>query len=277
MCCMTGCIQSDGPHEKALALSSPSEETSPSTPVRLEVDYDSELNSRLFKARGSLVLWGNRSFSYLLLNATLLKDGRPLCSTKYMMIDVMPNRESSFDISKSMRLWPGSYACILDVSGPEGQMASETRQCRMAEPFFVESQPVPKPSTAQEEPAAADEEEQPVSSGQLKKSEKGSKRAEERDVAPSDSGPSEDEGLDESLGQKGGESKEASEDREVKAPDVGSEASLEGMLVGSTTSNKYHRPGCRYAAKIRPENRVYFASEEEAKKQGYLPCKTCNP
>jgi hypothetical protein len=275
MCIMTGCIQSNGPHEKA--LSSPSEEPSPSAPVRLEVDYDSELNSRLFRARGSLVLWGNRSFSYLLLNATLLKDGRPLCSTKYMMIDIMPNRESSFEISKSMRLWPGSYACILDVSGSEGQMASETRQCRMMEPFFVEPQPVPRPPIAREEPTVAEEEEQPVSSGQLKKSERGFKLTEESDVISSDSGPSEDEGLDESLGQKGGELKESSEDREVKASDVESKASLEGMLVGSTTSNKYHRSGCRYAVKIRPENRIYFANEEEAKKQGYIPCKTCNP
>lgn len=275
MCCMTGCIQNGGPQEKA--LSSPSEETSPSTPVRLEIDYDSELGSRLFKAKGSLVLWGNRSFPYILLNATLLKDGRPLCSTKYMMIDVMPNRDSSFEISKNMRLWPGSYACILDVSGLEGQMASETRQCRMIEPFFVEPQPVPKPPPVQEEPPLAEEEEQSVSSGHLEKSEKGSKHTEESGAVSSDSRPSEDEGLDEGLVQKGGEPEEASEGQEVEASDAGAKASLEGAFVGSTTSNKYHRPDCRYAAKIRPENKVYFANEEEAKRQGYLPCKACNP
>lgn len=250
-------------------------------PVRLEVDYDSELNSCLFKARGSLVLWGNRSLPYLLLNTTLLKDGRPLCSTKYMMIDVTPNRDVSFEISKNMRIRPGSYACLLDVSGPDGQMASETRQCLMVEPFFVEPQPMPKPQPVQEEPPAAEEEEQPVSHGQLKKSEKESEKdtesTEESSEVSSDTEPSENEGLDEGLGQKGGGPEEISEGREVETSDAGSKASQEGALVGSTTSNKYHRPDCRYAAKIRSENKVYFANEEEAKRQGYLPCKSCNP
>jgi hypothetical protein len=50
-----------------------------------------------------------------------------------------------------------------------------------------------------------------------------------------------------------------------------------GGLVGSTSSNRYHRPDCRYAIKIKPENRVYFANADEAERQGYLPCKTCNP
>ncbi|MDM7913343.1 MAG: hypothetical protein QUS09_09625, partial [Methanotrichaceae archaeon] len=176
---MTGCVQNEGPQEKA--LSSPSEENPFSTPVRLEVDYDSELNSRLFKVRGCLVLWGNRSLPYLLLNATLLKDGRLLCSTRYMMIDIVPARDTSFEISKNMRLWPGSYACILDVSGPEGQMASGTRQCRMMEPFFVEPQHPPKPHPVQEEPPVAEEEEQPVSHGHLKKSERDTESTEESD------------------------------------------------------------------------------------------------
>jgi methylphosphotriester-DNA--protein-cysteine methyltransferase len=47
--------------------------------------------------------------------------------------------------------------------------------------------------------------------------------------------------------------------------------------VGSKTSKKYHRPDCRYALKIKPENRIYFAGIEEAQKQGYIPCKTCSP
>ena len=47
--------------------------------------------------------------------------------------------------------------------------------------------------------------------------------------------------------------------------------------MGSATSKKYHRPDCRYALKIKPENLIYFQSEEDAKEQGYLPCKSCNP
>jgi len=254
--CMTGCIQNASFQEKA--LSNPSEETSP---TRLEVDYDSELCSCLFKAKGSIAFFGNRSLPYLLLNITLLKDGRPLTSTKYMMIEVMPNRDNSFQISKNMRLWPGKYACTLEVSGPEGLMASETRQCRMVEPFFVEPQIVLKShpvQDVQEERAAAEEEERSI-------------------TGTSEDGSSDDLDEDEDLSQKGHGSDEASKDQEIEASDAGSKSSHEGALVGSTTSNKYHLPDCRYADKIRPENKVHFASEEEAKGQGYIPCKSCNP
>ena len=51
----------------------------------------------------------------------------------------------------------------------------------------------------------------------------------------------------------------------------------EAMLVGSSTSKKYHLSDCRYALKIKPENRIDFQSPEDAKRQGYLPCKSCNP
>lgn len=39
--------------------------------------------------------------------------------------------------------------------------------------------------------------------------------------------------------------------------------------VGSKNSDKYHIPSCSYAKRILPANRVCFASEEEAKQQGY--------
>jgi methylphosphotriester-DNA--protein-cysteine methyltransferase len=50
---------------------------------------------------------------------------------------------------------------------------------------------------------------------------------------------------------------------------------VEGMFVGSTGSNKYHRPDCRFVDKIK--NKIYFKSSEEARKNGKVPCKTCNP
>ena len=50
-----------------------------------------------------------------------------------------------------------------------------------------------------------------------------------------------------------------------------------GKFMGSITSKKYHHLDCRYALKIKPENRIYFQSIEDAKVQGYLPCKTCSP
>jgi hypothetical protein len=48
-----------------------------------------------------------------------------------------------------------------------------------------------------------------------------------------------------------------------------------GTYVGSLTSNKYHYPGCKWAAQIRPQNLLNFSTTEEARKRGYTPCPTC--
>lgn len=42
------------------------------------------------------------------------------------------------------------------------------------------------------------------------------------------------------------------------------------MFVGSKNSTKYHSPSCSYAKRIKPENRVCFASKEDAEKRGYV-------
>lgn len=47
--------------------------------------------------------------------------------------------------------------------------------------------------------------------------------------------------------------------------------------IGSMNSDKYHRPACEWARKIKPDNAVWFSSPEEAKKTGYKPCKVCRP
>lgn len=52
---------------------------------------------------------------------------------------------------------------------------------------------------------------------------------------------------------------------------------LAKAYVGSTSSDKYHRPSCEWAKKIKPDNAVWFSSPEEAKKTGYKPCKVCRP
>lgn len=71
---------------------------------------------------------------------------------------------------------------------------------------------------------------------------------------------------------------DSSEQLGVKSnPSSGISAKQDGRFVGSVTSKKYHRPDCRYALKIKPDNRIYFDSVEDARSQGYLPCKTCNP
>jgi methylphosphotriester-DNA--protein-cysteine methyltransferase len=51
----------------------------------------------------------------------------------------------------------------------------------------------------------------------------------------------------------------------------------EGMFVGSTKSNKYHYPSCRWAEKILPENEIWFSSSEDARAHGYVACGVCHP
>jgi hypothetical protein len=55
------------------------------------------------------------------------------------------------------------------------------------------------------------------------------------------------------------------------------EATSPGKYVGSITSNKYHYPGCKWAAQIRPHNFLNFSTTEEARKREYIPCQTCKP
>ena len=47
--------------------------------------------------------------------------------------------------------------------------------------------------------------------------------------------------------------------------------------VGSSKSNKYHYPTCKWALKINPANLVKFVSAKEALDAGYVPCKVCRP
>lgn len=43
------------------------------------------------------------------------------------------------------------------------------------------------------------------------------------------------------------------------------------VFVGSKNSNKYHKIGCRFAKRIKPENIVCFKNKEDAKEKGYIP------
>lgn len=49
------------------------------------------------------------------------------------------------------------------------------------------------------------------------------------------------------------------------------------VYVGSSHSNKYHKPECVWAERISPENEVWFSSKEDAETKGYVPCKVCKP
>lgn len=47
--------------------------------------------------------------------------------------------------------------------------------------------------------------------------------------------------------------------------------------VGSINSNKYNRPSCIWAHKIKSENLIGFKSKKDTEKYGYVPCKVCKP
>jgi len=53
--------------------------------------------------------------------------------------------------------------------------------------------------------------------------------------------------------------------------------STSGPFIGSFESNKYHYPGCQWALKINPANEIRFTGSQDARNQGYVPCKECSP
>jgi hypothetical protein len=48
-------------------------------------------------------------------------------------------------------------------------------------------------------------------------------------------------------------------------------------VVASRIRTKYHRPSCRWAARIDRGNRVTFASSADARRRGLRPCGECHP
>ncbi len=49
----------------------------------------------------------------------------------------------------------------------------------------------------------------------------------------------------------------------------------EPTFVGSKNGTKYHALWCPGASQIKEENKIYFASKEEAQKLGYTPASNC--
>ncbi len=47
--------------------------------------------------------------------------------------------------------------------------------------------------------------------------------------------------------------------------------------VGSKSTKKFHFAECTWAQKLSEENKVYFSSYNDFIKNGYTPCKSCNP
>jgi len=50
-----------------------------------------------------------------------------------------------------------------------------------------------------------------------------------------------------------------------------------GIIYGCRTTRIYCRPDCPAGRRMKPENEVYFQSSEEARANGYRPCKVCKP
>lgn len=256
------------------------------------------------------MLTGTGSLPYLLLNATLRQGEQVLKNTKYLMLQVESGKDHSFEISKNLRILPGSYNCTLEVVGPKGSLARETRKCKLAEPM-IESVPLANPilqdemaikiaeQNYQEEKIQREAKQEKVrkEANQEKKTMQ-EKAPQEKNIQEKEtSGKSKDEARPKIEALEARASSEvnttAKEDlqaytdephidntsrsgaslKESMAPPTKSEIEL----IGSSTSKKYHLPACRFASKIKPDNKIRFENIEDAKKQGYLPCKVCNP
>lgn len=65
-------------------------------------------------------------------------------------------------------------------------------------------------------------------------------------------------------------------EQEQESPEESENLEKEAEIIGSTSSDKYHKPSCSYAKNITEDNRIYFDSEEDARGQGYKPCGVCH-
>lgn len=61
----------------------------------------------------------------------------------------------------------------------------------------------------------------------------------------------------------------------IRRPATSSSGS--GAVVGSRVRSVYHRPSCRWTAKISLRNRRQFSSAADARNAGFKPCGICNP
>lgn len=65
--------------------------------------------------------------------------------------------------------------------------------------------------------------------------------------------------------------------RTIAVAPIASEPPVTVAFVGSTESDKFHHPGCRWAQNIQDAHRLVFATREAALAEGRVPCGTCAP
>lgn len=318
---MTGCIQNDkyieGSPVKDIELKEPSSEGNrvlkDSVPydrnLRLDLDFLPEVTGATFHAGGDLVLWGNTTLPYLMLNATLWRRGLLVEKARYMLIQVEPGKKYSFDIFQNRRTAQGEYDCNLEASSPFGSLFSEKRHC------LAENEPA---VLNLQDRNAADEEKavqyvsrssktrvsvlevqsqglnqdmnsegngvhgmnsevdssggSKISSGADKG---GALKPTKNDGTISKDGSGIDVASAQNSQNQGTEVIRTTKQNLAAVESSKTEAKDDGIFVGSTGSNKYHLPDCRFVAKIK--NKIYFKSAEDARKKGKVPCKSCNP
>ena len=287
--CISGCLEKSAipSQQPPLALSD--------QPVDsiLQMDYDVELSRDLFRLQGNLLLPGAANLAYVLLNASLRKERRPILTTKYLLMQIESSREYGFEICKSCRLESGEYDCLLRVEGPQGVIAEGMRKVSLKQSGSGPKGWSPAEEAAfwrmieenkrEENEREEDEREETEENGRGKLDGIKEDVGGENDTEEDGDGGEENQIKKDSIGEGG---------RETSSSETGSRAlffgyqasddldrvsSQEDVLVGSVTSKKYHCPDCRYAQKIKPENLVSFSGLEEARSEDYLPCKVCNP
>lgn len=249
------------------------------------VVFDSSVSPSMFRTWGNLTLQDGSALPYLILNATLWDGDLLVESTRYMMIDMEPGDRRSFDIRESCRLSPEcGYSSLLEVEEPVEFFVSERRDCLVVkdDSMVVVWEEISSPSGGEVGSEKASDVSEKASDGALSPSGSAkvasissySKSTERyREVADS-SEDLESEEEDQSSDSSSGEQMEAELEVETDYED---DEMVGSFYVGSTTSDKYHRPDCRYAEKIKDENKIFFSDAEEAEEAGYSPCKVCNP
>lgn len=257
----------------------PDSAPSSSTEALEVLDFDSSVSSTLFRAWGSVAVRTGSPIPYLILNATLWDGDQLVDGSRYMMMDLEPGKGRDFDIRKISRLRPEvGYSCLLEVEEPEGLLSlegvtiAERCDCLVAEddPQRViwprsEEPPLEAPSErASVEPRSRYGSATVVPSFSSFSS---ISTDASRDFADSAEELERDDGSQDSVSAIDGE----------KETDTGSADDLGYEYVGSKTSDKYHRPDCKSAKKIKAENIIKFRSKKEAEDAGYVPCKVCNP
>ncbi len=282
----------------------------------LVLDFDSSVSTSLFRTWGALTLRGGSALPYLILNSTLWDGDRLVETTRYMMIEVEPGKSRDFDICESCHLSPErSYSCLLEIEEPAELFVSERRVCRVVKddplvaiwedsgaaygraevsensekgpvdpisPGSVKSSASPSSKPTAESQGVEGPSEEFEFGGEARSRDAGigEQKTEdesfpEKEIPDSSSISGFDDGVLDTASHRPS-AEDLASSPELEEPEFEGGTDYEGYYVGSTTSNKYHRPDCSYAKKIKPENRIIFSDVWEARGAGYSPCKVCN-